>query len=61
MYVHTSFRSANTCKIGEKGCIFGHVHKFWKGHDKKIREKSMQKHIFRVYFHTWKICALGVF
>ena len=41
MYMRTSFR-------GAKGCVFGHVHKFWK--DKM--EKSMQKHIFKVYFHT---------
>ena len=42
--------------------FFGFVCKFWKGHDGKIKEKSMQKHIFlRVYFHTCKIHALVMF
>ena len=24
-----------------KGCLFGHVHKFWKEHDRKIEKKSI--------------------
>ena len=33
LYARTSFRGAKTCKIGKKGCFFGHIDKFWKGHD----------------------------
>ena len=37
MYMRTSFRGAKTCKIGEKGCVFGHA---WKGHDEKIKKQG---------------------
>ena len=59
MYVRTSFRGPKTCKIGEKGVFLVMFTNFGKE-----REKFRKKHakcIFRVYFHTWKICALGVF
>ena len=36
MYARTSFRSAKTCKIGKKRCVFGHIDKFGKGHDGQI-------------------------
>ena len=55
MYSRTSFRGAKTCKIGKKKVCFWSYDKFWKGHDEQIKEKRMQKRIFRVYFHTWKI------
>ena len=51
MYARTSFRGAKTCKIGKKD-VFGHIDKFWKGHDRQINKKWMQKRVFRVYFHT---------
>ena len=31
VYARTSFGSAKTCKIGKKGCGFGHIDNFWKG------------------------------
>ena len=34
MYTRTSFRDAKTCKIGKKGCVFGHRDKIWKGLDR---------------------------
>ena len=34
-YARTSFRGAKMCKIGKKGCVFGHLDKFWKGHDRQ--------------------------
>ena len=40
MYTRTSFRGAKTCKIGKKGCVFGHVDKFWKGHDGQIKKNA---------------------
>ena len=40
MYARTSFRGAKTCKIGEKGCVFGHIDKFWKGHDGQIKKNA---------------------
>ena len=40
MYAHTSFRGAKTCKIGKKGSVFGHIDKFWKGHDRQIKKNA---------------------
>ena len=54
MYSRTSFRGAKTCKIGKKRCFWSYD-KFWKGYGEQIKEKRMQKGVFRVYFHTWKI------
>ena len=54
MYARTSFRGAKTFKIGGKRCVFSHIDKFWKGHDRQVR-KMHAKHVFRVYFHTRKI------
>ena len=31
MYARTLFRGAKTCKIGERGCVFGHCDQLWKG------------------------------
>ena len=41
-------------KLGEKRCVFSHVHKFWKGHGGKIKEKMQKKMCIRVFFRTWK-------
>ena len=51
LYARTSFRGAKTCKIRKKGCVFGHIDKFWKEHDRQIKKNGVQKRI-RVYFHT---------
>ena len=40
MYARTSFRGAKTCKIGKKGCVFGQIYKFWKGHDRQIKKNA---------------------
>ena len=45
MYARTSFRGAKTCEIGKKKkkkkkkkrYVFGHIDKFWKGHDPQIK------------------------
>ena len=50
MYARTSLRGAKT-QNWEKGCVFSHVNKFWKGHDGQLKEKRL----FWVYFHAWKI------
>ena len=61
MYVRTSFRGAKTCKIGKKGCVFGHIDKFWKGHDRQIKKNARkntylgsifipEKYVIRVLF-----------
>ena len=52
MYTRTSFRGAKTCKIGKKRVYFWSYNKFWKGHDGQIKEKRMQKRVFRVSFPT---------
>ena len=28
-----------TCKIGEKGCVFDHVYKYWLEHDGQIQKE----------------------
>ena len=40
MYARSSFRGAKTCKIGKKGCVFGHIDKFWKGHYRQIKKNA---------------------
>ena len=60
MYVHTLFRSTKTCKIEETGVFLVIFTNFGK-HMREKFKKNMQKCIFRVYFHTWKICAYSVF
>ena len=57
MYVHALFRGAKTCKIGEKGVFLVMFTNFGKDMTEKLKKKSMQKHVFKVYFHTWKILA----
>ena len=56
MYVRTSFTGAKTCKIGENGVFFGHVHKFWRGHDitEKTRKKSLRNAYIGHIFIPWK-------
>ena len=63
MYARTSFRGAKSCKIGRKGCVFGHTDKFWKGHDGQIKKNACkneylgyifipEKYMFRVCFES---------
>ena len=40
MYARTLFRGAKTCKTGKKRCVFGHIDKFWKGHDGQIKKNT---------------------
>ena len=62
MYARTSFRGAKTCKIGKKVC-FGHIDKFWKGHDGQIKKNTCkntylgsifihEKYVLRVCFES---------
>ena len=48
-------------KLGKKGCIFGHIDKFWKGHDRQIKKNACknvylgsifipEKYVIRVLF-----------
>ena len=61
MYVRTSFRGAKTCKIGKKGCVFGHIDRFWERHEGQIKKNSCknaylgcifipEKYVIRVFF-----------
>ena len=61
MYARTSFRGAKTCNIGKKGCVFGHIDKFWKGHERQIKKNACknaylgsifipEKYVIRVLF-----------
>ena len=47
MYARTSFRGAKTCKIGKKGCVFGHIDKFRERHDGQIK-KNACKNVYRI-------------
>ena len=40
LYARTAFTGAKTCKIGKKRCVFGHIDKFWKGHDGQIKKNA---------------------
>ena len=52
MYAGTSFLGVQKlAKLEKKWCVFGHIDKFWKGHDGQIK-KTHAKRAFRVYFHT---------
>ena len=56
-----------TCKIGGKGCVFGHIDKFGKDMADKFKKKKKKKktpaktRIYRVYFQYLKIngCDFG--
>ena len=59
MYAHTSFRGANW----KKWYVFGHIDKFWKGHDIQIEKNPCkntylgsilipEKYVFRVCFES---------
>ena len=63
MYARTSFRGAKTCKIGKKGCAFGHIDKFWEGHEGQIKKNACknaylgsifipEKCVFRMCFES---------
>ena len=46
---------------GKKRVCFGHIDKFWKGHDAQIKKNACKKRVFRVYFHTMCLgCVLHV-
>ena len=40
MYARTSFRGAKTCKIGKKGCVFGHITNFGKDMTDKLKKNA---------------------
>ena len=62
LYARTSFRGAKTCKIGKKGCVFGHIDKFWKGHDGQIACKHAYLGCFFFLYlkNAWLGCFLCV-
>ena len=41
MYARTLFRGPKMCKIGKR-CVFGHLDKFWKGHDRQIKKNAFK-------------------
>ena len=45
LYARTSVRGAKTCKIGKKGCVFDHIDKFWKEHDRQIKKNALKTRI----------------
>ena len=57
MYTRTSFRVQKCAKLEKKGVFLAILTSFGKD----MMDKPMQKHIFRVYSHTWKIHVKGVF
>ena len=49
MYECTSFRGEKTCKIGKKRCVFGHIDKFWKGHDRQIKKTCKNAYLGSIF------------
>ena len=60
MYARTSFRGAKTWKIGKKkGWVFGHIDKFWKGHDGQIKKKNAKKYLGSIFIpekYVFRVC-----
>ena len=40
MYTSTSCWGSKTCEIEKKMRVFGHIDKFWKGHDGQIKKNA---------------------
>ena len=59
MYAHTSFRGAKMCKIGKKRCVFGHIDKFWKGHDGQIKKNTCKNTHLKGLFSYLKNMCIG--
>ena len=64
MYARTLFRGGKMCKIRKKFYVFGHIDKFWKGHDARIKKNTCknaylgsifipQKYVFRVFWKSF--------
>ena len=50
LYARTSFRGAKTCKM--EGCVFGHIDKFWKGHDRQIKNNACKNaYLGSIFIH----------
>ena len=68
MYGRTSFKGAHRLRVQklakfEKGYVFGHIDKFWKGHDTQIKKNACknaylgsifipEKYVLRVCFES---------
>ena len=65
MYARTSFRGAKNVQNWKKGYVFGHIDKFWNGHDAQIEKNACknaylgyififipEKYVFRVCFES---------
>ena len=61
MYARTSCKGANTCRIGKKGYVFGHIDKFWKGHDIQIEKNACKNAYLGSIFVPEKYKVLGIF
>ena len=59
MYVHPSGVQKHA-KFEKRDVFLVMLTNFGKDMMYKLRKKTIQKYIFRVYFHTWKICAYRV-
>ena len=61
VYARTSFRGAKACKIGKKGCVFGHIDKFWKRYDGQIKENACKNAYLGYIFTPEKYVFIGIF
>ena len=64
MYARTSFRSAKRAKLGKgfaNRVCFGHIDKFWKGHDAQIKKNACKNAYFNIgsIFIVLKNICLG--
>ena len=63
MYVRTLLGVQKRPKLEKKGCVFGHIDKFWEGNDGQIKKNTCknrylgfifipEKYVFRVCFES---------
>ena len=62
LYVGTSFRGTKRAKL-EKRCVFGHIDKVWKEHDRQIKKNAYKNGYlgsFLIPENMWLGCFLWV-
>ena len=62
MYNCTSFRGAKHAKLRKKGCVFGHVYKYWLAHVGQIKkEHGKNAFLQSAYTQLGNMCLECVF
>ena len=57
-----SLRGVKIVQNWKKRVCFGHIDKFWKGHDGQVKKNaSKNEYLGSIFTHVWKISVKGVF